>query len=102
MRKSLSAFAAASVIMVAAVATLTTAGAQCCWSGPAGAYYPYLYDGFGYGYQPRFGGYGSDLAVAFGGYALAYPPYAYGYGYPSCYGYCSQPYSSPRRAYRRR
>jgi hypothetical protein len=93
MRKSLTAFAAATVITVAVVAAPKTANARWGWWSPAG-YYSYPYYGYPDGYGPRYGGYGTDLAVAFRGYASTYPAY----GYP--YGYYGRPYYA-RRAYRR-
>jgi hypothetical protein len=73
MRKSLTAFTAATTIAVVAVATPTTADAQWRrggWWGPA------------------LGGFavGALIGSAFARPYYAYPSYGYGYGYPA-YGY---------------
>ena len=114
MRKPLIALTAASTIVIATVATPTTADARWGWWGPAlgglvvgaliGAaltrpYYAYPYYGYGYGY---------GYAPAYYGYAYApaysYAPAYYGYYAPRpYYGYYARPYYryGARRAYAR-
>ena len=99
MRKSLTAFTAATTIAVAALGIPTTADARRGWWGPAlggfavGAligsafarpYYAYPYYGYGYGYGPYYGysypayyNYGGPQPYYYGGY---YAPRGY-YGY---------------------
>jgi hypothetical protein len=100
MRKSLTAFTAATTIAISAVATPTTADARWRgWWGPAiggfalGAivgsafarpYYAYPYYGYGYGYPAYSSGYPAYS------YSYGYP--AYSYGYPAYYGYARAPY----------
>ena len=92
MRKTLTAFAAAGTLAVAAVATPTTADARWGW-GPAlgglavGAIIGSALARPAYGY---YGSYGYP-AYSYYGYAPAYYGYAYSPGYYSCwrgrYGY---------------
>jgi hypothetical protein len=97
MRKSLTAFTAATTIAVAAVATPTTADARRGWWGPAlggfavGAligsafarpYYAYPSYGSGYGYGPYYGYsypayYGAPQPYYYGGYYAPRPYYGY-------------------------
>ena len=113
MRKSLTAFTAATTIAVVAVATPTTADAQWRrggWWGPAlggfavGAivgsafarpYYAYPSYGYGYGYPA----YSYAPAYSYGyapAYSYGYAP-AYSYGYAPAYSY--EPAYYARRSY---
>jgi hypothetical protein len=95
MRKSLIAFAAAT-IAVAAVTTPTTADARWRgWGGPAlggfiagaliGSAFARPYYGYGY---PAYYGYGYPAYYSYGypAYGYSYPPY-YGYGDRNYFGY---------------
>jgi hypothetical protein len=92
MRKSLTAFAAAGTLVVATIATSTTADARWGWWGPA-------LGGLAVGAII-----GSALArPAYGYYGYyGYPAYSYGYA-PAYYGYASSPgyygYYAPRPYY---